>query len=44
VDGVIRRIEYWLVVAYILCMTLILLPVGNWMFDATPVLVSLKRT
>lgn len=34
----------WLIVAYSLCMTIILLPVGFWMFDATPMLVSLKRT
>jgi uncharacterized membrane protein YccF (DUF307 family) len=33
----------WMVVAYALCMTIILLPVGFWMFDLTPAIVSLKR-
>jgi uncharacterized membrane protein YccF (DUF307 family) len=33
----------WMAVAYALCMTIILLPVGFWMFDLTPMIVSLKR-
>ncbi len=33
----------WLIVAYALCMTIILLPIGFWMFDLSPMIVSLKR-
>lgn len=33
----------WMTVAYALCMTIILLPLGFWMFDLTPMIVSLKR-
>lgn len=33
----------WMSVAYALCMTIILLPIGFWMFDLTPAIVSLKR-
>jgi uncharacterized membrane protein YccF (DUF307 family) len=32
----------WMVVAYLLCLTVIGLPVGFWMFDRVPSLVSLK--
>ena len=34
----------WMVVAYALCLTIIGLPFGFLMFDAVPVIVSLKRT
>lgn len=34
----------WMVVAYALCMTIIGLPIGFWMFDRVPALVTLKRT
>lgn len=34
----------WMVVAYALCMTIIGLPIGFWMFDLVPALVTLKRT
>ncbi len=33
----------WMVVAYALCMTIIGLPFGFWMFDLVPTLVTLKR-
>ncbi len=33
----------WMAMAYALCMTIILLPFGFWMFDLTPAIVSLKR-
>jgi uncharacterized membrane protein YccF (DUF307 family) len=33
----------WLVVAYIFCLTIVLLPVGFLMFDLTPTIVTLKR-
>lgn len=33
----------WMVLAYALCMTIIGLPLGFWMFDAVPTLVTLKR-
>jgi uncharacterized membrane protein YccF (DUF307 family) len=33
----------WMAVAYSLCMTIFLLPIGFWMFDLTPMIVSLKR-
>ncbi|MFN4293592.1 MAG: YccF domain-containing protein [Thermoflexales bacterium] len=33
----------WMAVAYTLCMTIIGLPLGFWMFDLTPALVTLKR-
>jgi len=33
----------WMEVAYIFCMTIILLPVGFWMFDQVPAIVSLHR-
>jgi uncharacterized membrane protein YccF (DUF307 family) len=34
----------WMVIAYALCMTIIGLPLGFWMFDLVPTLVTLKRT
>jgi uncharacterized membrane protein YccF (DUF307 family) len=34
----------WMVVAYVLCLTIIGLPLGFLMFDAVPAIVSLKRT
>jgi len=33
----------WMVLAYALCMTIIGLPLGFWMFDVVPTLVTLKR-
>ncbi len=33
----------WMVAAYALCMTIIGLPLGFWMFDLVPALVTLKR-
>jgi uncharacterized membrane protein YccF (DUF307 family) len=33
----------WVEVAYVLCLTMIGLPVGFWMFDRVPALVSLRR-
>jgi uncharacterized membrane protein YccF (DUF307 family) len=33
----------WLSLAYVACISIILMPVGFWMFDATPWIVSLKR-
>jgi uncharacterized membrane protein YccF (DUF307 family) len=33
----------WMIVAYALCLTIIGLPLGFWMFDAVPTVVSLKR-
>jgi uncharacterized membrane protein YccF (DUF307 family) len=33
----------WLVAAYLCCVSIILLPISFWMFDATPTVVSLKR-
>lgn len=33
----------WVEVAYILCLTFILMPVGFWMFDKVPTIVSLRR-
>jgi uncharacterized membrane protein YccF (DUF307 family) len=33
----------WMVLAYAVCCTIIGLPLGVWMFDLVPVLVSLRR-
>ncbi|MCS7057258.1 MAG: hypothetical protein NZM18_13920 [Thermoflexales bacterium] len=33
----------WMIVAYALCLTIIGLPIGFWMFDLVPTLVTLKR-
>lgn len=34
----------WMVIAYLLCLSIVLLPFGFWMFDLTPAIVSLKRS
>jgi len=34
----------WMELAYLACLTIIGLPVGFWMFDKVPVLVSLRRS
>jgi uncharacterized membrane protein YccF (DUF307 family) len=33
----------WMATAYLLCLSIIGLPLGFWMFDLTPTVVSLKR-
>ena len=33
----------WMEVAYAICLTIIGLPIGFWMFDTVPALVSLRR-
>ena len=33
----------WMELAYFVCLTLIGLPIGFWMFDRVPALVSLRR-
>jgi uncharacterized membrane protein YccF (DUF307 family) len=33
----------WVEVAYVLCLTFVLMPVGFWMFDRVPAIVSLRR-
>jgi len=33
----------WLSLAYAACMTIVLMPIGFWMFDSTPWVVSLRR-
>lgn len=33
----------WVTVAYLFCLTIIGLPLGFWMFDLTPTVVTLKR-
>jgi uncharacterized membrane protein YccF (DUF307 family) len=34
----------WMVLAYLACLSIFLLPIGFWMFDLTPTIVSLKRS
>ncbi len=34
----------WMTIAYALCLSIIGLPFGFWMFDLTPTIVSLKRS
>ncbi len=34
----------WMILAYLSCLSIILLPIGFWMFDLTPTVVSLKRS
>lgn len=34
----------WMELAYIICLTIIGLPIGFWMFDKVPTLVSLRRS
>ncbi|MGQ9814725.1 MAG: YccF domain-containing protein [Candidatus Roseilinea sp.] len=36
-------IGWWLSLAYALCMSILGLPLGFWMFDLAPAVVSLKR-
>lgn len=33
----------WMSLAYAACLTIVLMPLGFWMFDVTPWVVSLKR-
>lgn len=34
----------WMAAAYLLCLTIIGIPIGFWMFDRVPALVSLKQS
>jgi len=34
---------FWVELAYIICLTILGLPIGLWMVDKTPVIVSLRR-
>jgi uncharacterized membrane protein YccF (DUF307 family) len=34
----------WMEMAYAICLTIIGLPIGLWMFDKVPALVSLRRS
>ena len=33
----------WMIIAYVLCLTILLMPAGFWMFDKTPTVLSLQR-
>lgn len=33
----------WMIIAYALCLTVFLMPVGFWMFDKTPAVLTLQR-
>ncbi len=34
---------FWMSLAYMLCLTIIVVPIGFWMFDKTPALLTLHR-
>jgi uncharacterized membrane protein YccF (DUF307 family) len=33
----------WMLLAYVLCLTILLMPVGFWMFSLAPLMTTLKR-
>jgi uncharacterized membrane protein YccF (DUF307 family) len=35
---------FWMTLAYAFCLTIFLMPVGFWMFDKTPALLTLQRS